>query len=82
MAQLANPKFLLPIGGTYKQMVAYRKIAMQMGYKKENILLVEDGDIIEFSKDRAIIAGKTPVRNVYVDDIEGIEVHAAILKTR
>ncbi len=82
MVQLTNPKFLLPIGGTYKQMVQYRKLAMDMGYKKQDIFLVEDGDIIEFTKESARVVGKTPVRNVYVDDIEGIEVHAAVLRDR
>lgn len=82
MIQLANPRFLLPIGGTYKQMVQYRKLAVNMGYKQNDIFLIQDGDVIEFTKDTARILQKISLRNVYVDDIEGIEVHSAILRDR
>ena len=82
MIQLTNPRFLLPIGGTYKQMVAYRKLAVNMGYKRDNVFFAEDGEVIEFSKEGARIAEKISLRNVYVDDIEGTEIHAAILRDR
>lgn len=82
MIQLTNPRFLLPIGGTYKQMVQYRKLAANMGYRDEDIFLAEDGDIIEFTKNSARVGGKIPLRNVYVDDIEGKEVQTAILRDR
>lgn len=82
MIQLANPRFLLPIGGTYKQMVQYRKIALNMGFKGSDVFLATDGDIMEFTKDSARIAGKIPLRNIYVDDIEGAEIHSAVLRDR
>src|SRR5258708_6724573 len=40
MMSLTQPKELLPIGGTYRQMVAYKSLALQLVYKKENILLL------------------------------------------
>lgn len=82
MIALTNPKFLLPIGGTYKQMVQYRKLAMQMGYKRNDIFLVEDGDVLEFDKENARIVDHVKLRNVYVDDIEGTEVATAVLRDR
>lgn len=82
MIQLTNPKFLLPIGGTYKQMVQYRKLATSMGYKKNQVFLADDGDILEFTANSARVTGKVPLRQVYVDDIEGTEIHSSILRDR
>jgi ribonuclease J len=82
MMQLTNSKFLLPIGGTYKQMIQYRKLAENMGYKRGDVFLVQDGDVLEFTKESAKIVSKIPIRNVYVDDMEGTEVHSAILRDR
>ena len=63
---LTQPRFLLPISGTYRHMVAYRTTAMQMGYKRNDIFLVENGQEVLFSKNSARFGKKVEIKHVYV----------------
>src|SRR3989344_2850451 len=49
MLSLTKPKYMLPIGGTYRHMIGYQKLAQEMGYNREHVLLPREGEIIEFS---------------------------------
>lgn len=49
MLALTKPKFMLPIGGTYRHMVAYKKLAMEMGHGRDTILIPQEGEVLEFS---------------------------------
>lgn len=50
MLDLINPKYYIPVIGEYRYQVANAKIATQIGMPKENILLKENGNIIELEK--------------------------------
>lgn len=79
---LTKPQNLLPIGGTYRHMVAYRQLAENAGYKKEKIMLIEDGQEIIFTKSSARVGRLIPVKNVYVDEISGEEIEHFVLRDR
>ncbi len=53
MIQLSKPKSVMPIHGNHFLLVAHGRIAKQLGYKKEQIVVARNGQIIEVSKDRA-----------------------------
>ena len=77
-----KPKNLLPIGGSFRHMFAYRSMAEKLGYKKNDALLIEDGQEIIFSGE-GVRHGKTiPVKKVYVDEISGEEIEHFVLRDR
>lgn len=82
MMNLVNPKMVLPIGGTYRQMVQYRNLAEKQGFDRKNILLLEDGQEIVFSKESARFGQKINLEIVYVDQISGEEVESFVLRDR
>ena len=82
MMALTNPKNVLPIGGTYRQMVAYKNLAKQHGLQDQNIILSDDGLETIFSKDRWAFGKKIQLKNVYVDEISGNEVEQFVLRDR
>jgi ribonuclease J len=82
MMNLVNPKMVLPIGGTYRQMVQYRSLAEKQGFDRKNILLLEDGQEIVFSKESARFGQKINLEIVYVDQISGEEVESFVLRDR
>lgn len=82
MVNLIKPEFLFPIGGTFKHMKAFSKMAQEMGYEKRKILDVEDGDILEVRKDGIKLAGSINVKNVYVDGLGIGDVGHVILRDR
>jgi ribonuclease J len=82
MMKLVNAKIVLPIGGTYRQMVAYRDLARKQGFEDKNILLLEDGQEVIFNQAGARLGRKLNLENVYVDQISGEEVEGFVLRDR
>ncbi|MGH7203378.1 MAG: ribonuclease J [Candidatus Levyibacteriota bacterium] len=79
---LTQPKFLLPISGTYRHMVAYRSTAQQMGYKRNDIFLVENGQEVLFTKNSARFGKKIEIKHVYVDEVSGEAVDHFVIRDR
>jgi ribonuclease J len=82
MMNLVSPKMVLPIGGTYRQMVQYRDLAKKQGFEPNNIFLLEDGQEVVFSKESARLGHKINLETVYVDQISGGEVESFVLRDR
>jgi ribonuclease J len=79
---LTQPKFLVPISGTYRNMVAYRTTAQQMGYKRSDILLLENGQEILIGANSVRPGKKIDIKHVYVDEISGEEVESFVVRDR
>lgn len=83
MMSLVRGKKLLPIGGSYKQMVAYRNLAKRFGYDPRDVLLLDDGQEVIFSKDGKVSFGRrVKINNVYLDQISGEEIEGFVLRDR
>ncbi len=82
MMSLTKPKNVMPIGGNYRHMVAYRSLARRQGFKDENILLADNGQEVVFTKERSFFGKKLQLKNVYVDQISGEEVENFVLMDR
>ncbi len=82
MINLAKPKFLLGIGGTYKHMRIFSKMAYEMDYQKDQVIEAEDGDILNVSKNAVKLDGRVDVQNVYVDGLGIGDVGHMILRDR
>ena len=48
MINLMNPKYYFPVKGEYRHQYANAEIAEELGIPKENILLKQNGDVVEF----------------------------------
>jgi ribonuclease J len=80
---LLRPQFVIPFHGDYRHMAIYRKLALGMGFKPEQVLLPETGSIMEFSQDYGEIVGKGPGGLIYVDGTQiGGDVTNAVLRDR
>jgi ribonuclease J len=82
MIALTRPKLLMPIGGTYKQMVAYRDIAKTMGYSDRDVVLGESGLEIIFSKEGFRFGRRIKIENVYLDAVSGEPVENYVIIDR
>ena len=82
MMNLVSPKMLVPIGGTYRQMVQYRSLAEKQGFERKDILLLEPGQEVIFSKSNVRFGQKLNLETVYVDQISGGEVESFVLRDR
>ncbi|OGE62550.1 hypothetical protein A3J19_02880 [Candidatus Daviesbacteria bacterium RIFCSPLOWO2_02_FULL_41_8] len=82
MINLIKPKFLFPIGGTFRHMESFSKMAVGLGFDKKQVLAVEDGDILEIKDQGIKLAGKVDVQNVYVDGLGIGDIGQVILRDR
>ncbi|MDI6883312.1 MAG: ribonuclease J [Patescibacteria group bacterium] len=65
MLQIMKPKFFLPIHGQYSMLVSHAELAKVQGIPKENIVVAENGDVINLSPKR-IFLEKTEIPSNYV----------------
>lgn len=79
---LLKPKFFIPVHGEYRHLKRHVELAESMGMARENILLMQTGDVAEFSKDRAKIVGTVPTGHVMVDGLGVGDVGNIVLRDR
>lgn len=48
MINLTKPKYIMPVIGEYRKLFTVREIAKSMGYKEEEIFLLDNGDLLQF----------------------------------
>ncbi|OFV94404.1 MAG: ribonuclease J [Acidobacteria bacterium RIFCSPLOWO2_02_FULL_64_15] len=82
---LVRPRFFVPIHGEYRQLSQHARIAERVFAGRDprpEILLAEDGDLLQFLSDGARIAGKVPVGRVLIDGTLTGEVADEVLRDR
>jgi ribonuclease J len=67
MLALTRPRFFVPVHGELRHQHAHAALARQLGIASENILIADNGTILEFTADSATIAGHIPGGDVFVD---------------
>lgn len=82
MIALTKPRFLTPISGTYRDMIAYKDMTMQMGYRYKDTFLIENGQEIIFTTNSARFGRKLDIKNIYVDEVSGEELENFVVRDR
>ncbi len=81
MITLPKPKYFIPIHGEYRHLVLHSRLAEDVGIKKENVLLAENGQIIEFDENGVRLGGKVTTGRVLIDGKGVGDVGKSVLKT-
>ncbi|MEJ2099367.1 MAG: ribonuclease J [Desulfobacterales bacterium] len=82
MIKLTQPRYFLPVHGEYRHLVLHSRLAKEVGIQAENILLAENGQIIEFDKNGGRINGRVSTGRVLVDGKGVGDVGRSVLKER
>ncbi|MBF0779140.1 ribonuclease J1 [Streptococcus cuniculi] len=82
MLRLIKPKFFMPVHGEYRMQKIHAQLAMDTGIPKNNIFIMENGDVLALTKDSARLAGHFNAQDIYVDGNRIGEIGAAVLKDR
>jgi ribonuclease J len=69
MTEAVRPKFVVPIHGEYRMLFRHKEfIKNHVGYNEENIILIENGDVLELDGERAAIINKRDIGRTFIDD--------------
>ena len=82
MLNMVKPKYFIPVHGEYRHLVKHSQLAEKVGVKKENIILAEDGDVVEITMDGIAVKEKVESGKVFVDGKGVGDVGDMVLKDR
>lgn len=78
---VAKPEFFIPVHGEYRHLVTHSHIAQSMGVAPQNVLLAEDGDIVDLDDKGIDFGGTVPAGYFYLDGLIG-NVGRGVLRDR
>ena len=82
MMALTRPKFFLPIHGEHRMLVKHSQTAQSVGIPAENMVIIQNGDVIELTENSMSVAGKVPSGIELVDTSSSGMVSAKVLQER
>ena len=82
MLAMVNPKFFIPVHGEQKQLAHHKDLAKQVGIKEKNILLSENGKVIELTKNSVTQKESVHSGRVLVDGYGVGDVGSIVLRDR
>ncbi|SDK53113.1 ribonuclease J [Natronincola ferrireducens] len=82
MHKLASPKYFIPVHGEFRHLKQHAKLAENLGMPKENIFTIQNGNVVEITKDYGKLAGNVPAGPVLVDGLGVGDVGNIVLRDR
>jgi ribonuclease J len=82
MLALTKPKFFLPVHGEHRMLVKHSETAQSVGVPAENMVIINNGDVVELTQDSIRVAGKVKSGIELVDSSRSGVVHDRVLKER
>lgn len=83
MLKLLKPKYLLPIHGEFKMFRSVQKAAEEVGFDKENVVIIKNGDILHLVQGELFYTDQCFVADpVYIEGSKTSKSSAQVLKER
>ncbi len=83
MTEAVRPKFVVPIHGEYRMLFRHKEfVKNHLGYAEENIILIENGDVLELDGERATVVEKRDVPRTFIDDSGFEEITSETVRQR
>ncbi len=82
MLRLIKPEYFFPVHGEYRMLKQHANLAVDCDIPKENIFVLENGDVLEMSKHGIKQAGRVPAGDVYVDGSRVGDIGSVVINDR
>jgi ribonuclease J len=86
MLSLIRPRFFIPVHGEYRHLILHARLAHDLDVPSENIMVIEDGDVLEFAEEDGQVVAKVCDRvsagYVFVDGLGVGDVGQVVLRDR
>ncbi|MCD6520299.1 MAG: ribonuclease J [Anaerolineae bacterium] len=82
MLNLLRPLYFVPLHGAYRMLQTHARLAYELGFPKEDVFVLDNGDCLELNTQGARRGESVPVQNVFVDGSLVGDVGDTILRDR
>ena len=83
MIELVRPRYFIPTQGEYRMLVLHGRLGEAVGVPKENIFIIENGQVIEFDEEEgAYLAERVSCGQVMVDGLGVGDIGSVVLRDR
>lgn len=82
MLNLVKPKFFIPVHGEYRHLIKHAQLAQDVGVSRDSIFVVENGQVLEFNRDKGSVVGRVTAGRVLVDGLGVGDVGNIVLRDR
>jgi ribonuclease J len=82
MLNLVRPRYFVPLHGEYRQLFRHAALAHQVGSVAGEVLLLEDGQAVEFTEEGAFRRESVPAGRVCVDSGSLEEIEEVVIRDR
>ena len=82
MLNLVKPKYFMPVHGEFRHKIYHSRLAEKTVVPKENIFILDDGDVLEITPEGAARGGTVTSGRIYVDGKGVGDVEDMVLRDR
>ena len=79
---LVKPKYAVPVHGEFRHLKANSEIARSLGVPKDNIFILQSGDVLELGQEKAEVVDKVHTGGILVDGLGVGDVGNIVLRDR
>ncbi len=83
MTEAVRPKFVVPVHGEYRMLFRHKEfVKNHLGYSEDNIILIENGDVLELDGERAMVVDKREIGRTFIDESGFEEIDSETVRER
>jgi len=82
MLNLVKPRHFMPVHGEYRHLAHHAEIAHDLGMGKDRVVIVDDGNVVEYGDGTPRTGTKVPAGYVFVDGLGVGDVGNVVLRDR
>ena len=82
MIRLMKPEYFMPMHGEYRMLKKHADLAIDCGMKKENIFIMDNGDVLSISNKGIFKDGTVTAGDIYVDGNRIGDIGGVVIKDR
>jgi ribonuclease J len=83
MTEAVRPKFVVPVHGEYRMLYRHKEfLKIHMGIADEQIILIENGDVLELDGERATVVDQHEIGRVFIDETGFEEIDRETVRER
>ncbi len=83
MIETARPKYVVPIHGEYRMLFRHKEfVKNHLGYADKDVILIENGDVLELTENSARVVEHRPVGKTFIDGFGMNEIDFETVKER